>query len=320
MKKISVSVTVYNEQGSIKELCERLTNVFAQKLPLYDYEIIFIDNNSTDGSQKAIEEEAAKDTRIKAILNAGNYGQGRSNFHGIITTSGDCVVSMAGDLQDPPEMIPEMVERWEAGHRVVAGVKTSSKENKLMYGLRHLYYSFMEKFADIHHIPHFTLFGLYDAVFVDMLRNLNDPNPYLKGLVAEYGGNIALVEYEQDKRKSGKSSYNFLRLYDIAMLSITSCTRSVVRFATIFSFLGALLAFLFGIFLFIYKLLTPEAFLGTASVIVVISFIGALQLAFIGLIAEYIMNINSKQIKKPLVMEERRINFDVKHDEKNDAV
>jgi len=315
MKKISVSVTTYNEQGSIKELHSRLTAVFTQKLAHYDYEIIFIDNHSADNTRAIIEEVAAGDLKVKAIFNAGNYGQGRSNFHGIITAHGDCVISMAGDLQDPPEAIPAMVAHWEQGHRVVAGVKTSSKENKLMYAFRHFYYSFMEKFADIHHIPHFTLFGLYDAAFVTMLRGLNDPNPYLKGLVAEYGGDVALVEYTQDKRQTGKSSYNFLRLYDIAMLSITSCTRSVVRFATIFSFLGALLAFLFGLSLLVYKLIAPHAFIGTASVIVVISFIGALQLSFIGLIAEYIMNINSKQIKKPLVMEERRINFDIDNEE-----
>ena len=310
MKKISVSVTVYNEEDNLRELHRRLTEVFTQKLANYEYEIIFIDNHSSDDSRAVLEEIAAGDRRAKAILNAGNYGQGRSNFHGIVTAYGDCVVSMAGDLQDPPEVIPEMVAEWEKGHRVVAGVKTTSKENKLMYAVRHVYYAFMKKFSDIHHIPHFTLFGLYDAAFVKMLRGLNDPNPYLKGLVAEFGGDVALVEYEQDKRKAGKSSYNFLRLYDIAMLSITSCTRSVVRFATIFSFLGALLSFLFGLALLIYKLLRPEAFLGTASVIVVVSFIGALQLSFIGLIAEYIMNINSKQINKPLVMEERRINFD----------
>ena len=220
MKKISVMVPAYNEVGNVALLAEAIKNVFKTELPQYDYEMIFIDNKSTDGTREVLTEMCKNDARIKAIFNARNFGHIRSPFYGMLQTTGDCTISLCADFQDPPEMIPKFVQEWENGFRIVIGIKTNSQENKIMYLFRSIYYKTIKKISDVDQIEHFTGFGLYDKSFIDVLRTMDDPMPYLRGMVAELGYERKEIPYEQPKRKSGKTKNNFFTLYDMGMLGI----------------------------------------------------------------------------------------------------
>lgn len=310
MKSIDVLVTTYNEEASIEKLVGKVTNIFETQLPEYKYRIVIIDNDSVDNTRAIVENICAHDNRVCAIFNASNFGQVRSMYHGLINTDADATIQMAGDLQDPPEIIPELIQKWECGHNVVIGKKTKSKENKLMYFIRSSYYTFMEKISETKHIPHFTCYALFDRSFINILKQIKGTNPYLKGLVAELGGKLGVVEYVQEKREGGKSSYNFYRLYDIAMLSITSSSRALPRIATMMGFAISAVSIFLAFAALVVKLIWWNAFaVGTASVLISIFFFGGIQLSFIGLIGEYVMSISQKLMDKPLVVEERRINF-----------
>lgn len=311
MKTLDILITTYNEEANIEKLVEKVGSICQAELADYKYRIMIIDNDSTDGTRAIVERLCEQDERVCAIFNASNFGQVRSMYYGLLQTSGDAVIQMAGDLQDPPECIPEFVKEWEEGHKVVVGKKTKSRENKLMYFIRSSYYRFMEKISETRHIAHFTSYALYDQSFIDILRGIKGTNPYLKGLVAELGGKYGVVEYMQEKRKGGKSSYNFYRLFDIAMLSITSCSKVLPRIATMIGFGIAGVSLLLAFIALIVKLVWWEAFaLGTASLLISIFFFGGLQLFFVGLIGEYIMSVSHKLMDAPLVVEERRINFE----------
>jgi glycosyltransferase involved in cell wall biosynthesis len=310
MKKISIIIPTYNEEGNIFEIYNRIINVFTTKLVSYKYEILFIDNDSQDNSKKIITSLALKDKNVKAIFNARNFGWVRSSYYGLINTSGDASVFLAADMQEPPELIPDFVFEWEQGVKIVVGIKNRSKENKVFYFLRTIYYKFIEKIAEIEHIEHFTGFGLYDKTFINILRNLHDPNPYLRGIVSELGYKSKKIYYEQDVRKSGKSKFNFIKLYDLAMLGITTHSKIGIRIISMLGFILATISLLIGIFYFIYKLVFWDSFSpGIAPVVIGVFFMGALQLFFIGVIGEYILNINTKILNRPLVIEEQRINF-----------
>lgn len=310
IKSIDISITTYNEEANIEKLVNKVTTIFKEQLPNYKYRIIIIDNDSVDNTRSIVEGLCKKDSRVAAIFNASNFGQVRSMYYGLINTDADATIQMAGDLQDPPEIIPQLIEEWEKGHKVVIGQKTKSKESKLMFWIRSKYYSFMEKISESRHIPHFTSYALYDRSFIEILKNIKGTNPYLKGLVAELGGKLGIVEYTQEKRQGGKSSYNFYRLYDIAMLSITSSSKMLPRFATMLGFGIAGISIFLAFIALVVKLIWWNAFaLGTASLLISIFFFGGVQLLFIGLIGEYVMSISQKLMDKPLVVEERRINL-----------
>ena len=213
MKTISIVVPTYNEELNIQNVYERVCDLFETKLQNYEMELLFIDNASHDSTRKLIEELAQKDKRVQAIFNATNFGFSKSCFYGLSQAEGDAAVLMYADMQDPPEVIPQMVKEWEKGHRIVVGIKSKSKESKLMYLIRSIYYKLMSKISETEHIEHFDGFGLYDASFVKELRKLNDPLPYLRGLVAEIGYERAEVKYEQNRREKGKTSFNFMRNY-----------------------------------------------------------------------------------------------------------
>ena len=311
MKKISVLIPTFNEQDNVELLSEAIINRFETDLNNYDYEIIFIDNHSSDNTQHKLLELCEKNKRIKAIFNSKNFGQFNSPYHGLLQTRGNCTVSMCADFQDPVEMIPQFVSEWEKGYKVVCGIKTTSKESGIMYFLRSCYYKLLRKMSNVDMIEHFTGFGLYDKSFIDVLRGLNDPIPFLRGIVAELGPERKEIPYEQQKRKSGKTKNNFYSLYDAAMLSFTTYTKTSMRVATFFGFVCSALSMAVAFIYLILKLLYWDSFpMGTAPILIGIFFFGSVQLFFIGFLGEYIMNINTRIMNRPLVIEERRINFD----------
>ncbi|MBO5845501.1 MAG: glycosyltransferase family 2 protein [Clostridia bacterium] len=311
MKKLSIMVPCYNEEENVVPMSEALVKQL-DAMPEYDYEILFIDNCSTDSTRDLLRGICAGNKKIKAIFNTRNFGQFNSPYHGICQTTGDCTITVCCDFQDPVEMIPKFVEEWEKGYKIVCGVKTSSKESKLMYLLRSLYYKMIKKMSKAEQIEHFTGFGLYDKSFVDVLRQLDDPIPFIRGIVGELGPKFKTIEYEQPKRRAGKTSNNFYSLYDAAMLSFTSYTKIGPRLAV---FGGAFMSgasVLAAIVCLILKLINPYMFFqsGTAAIILAIFFACGLQLFFTGFIGEYIMSINTRAMKRPLVIEEERLNFE----------
>jgi glycosyltransferase involved in cell wall biosynthesis len=313
MKKISILIPCYNEVENVEGISSAVEKVLKTELPSYDYEIVFIDNASTDGTRARIESICQSNKKMKAIFNVTNFGQFNSPFHGMCSLDGDCVIPICADFQDPVELIPVFVKKWEEGHRIVSGVKSSSKENPLIYFLRTIYYKLIKNMSHVRMIEHFTGFGLYDRTFIQLLRELNDPVPFIRGIVAEYGAgfNMTTVEYEQPKRRAGKTHNNFYTLYDAAMLSITSYTKVGLRLCTIAGFICALLDLMVAFVYLILKLTHWYSFnAGYAPTIIGIFLIGAIQLFFTGLMGEYIMNINTRVIGRPLVVEEKRINFD----------
>lgn len=311
MKKISILIPCYNEEENVGPMSEAIVNLFTTQLQAYDYELLFIDNDSQDRTRDILRDICQKNPKIKAIFNAKNFGQFNSPYHGILQTTGDCTISMVCDFQDPIELIPQYIEEWEKGYKIVIGIKTSSKENPIMYHLRGMYYKLIKKFSDVEQIEHFTGSGLYDKEFVNVLRDLKDPTPFLRGIVAELGYKRKEIPYEQPQRRAGKTSNNFMRLYDAAMLSITSYTKIGLRLCTFFGMLIAGGSALVGLIYLIMKLLMWNSFFaGMAPVLIGMFFLGSIQLFFLGFIGEYILSINQRVMNRPLVIEEERINFD----------
>ena len=310
MKKISIVIPTYNELENIELLVNELNDLLNEKLSAYSNEIIIIDNYSTDGTRDKIKEICSRNENVKGILNAKNFGQLNSPFYGMTQATGDAVILMVADFQDPPKMILDFIDEWEKGYKIVIGIKSKSKESKLMYFLRTLYYKMINKIANVDHIEHFTGFGLYDKDFINILRKLEDPSPYLRGIVAELGFTRKELNYEQPQRKFGKTKNNFYSLYDIGMLGITSYSKVILRISTFVGFIVGGLSFLLSVIYLILKLIFWYSFpVGTAPILIGIFFLGGLQLFFIGILGEYIMNINTKILKSPLAHVEERINF-----------
>lgn len=310
MKVISIVVPCFNEEENVIPLSEAIINMFQKDLPNYEYEIIFIDNDSKDTTRDKVRMLCNNNSRIKAIFNAKNFGQFNSPYYGLMQATGDCAILMAADFQDPVEVVPKFVKEWEAGYKIVSGIKTASKESKIMYFLRSCYYKTIKKMSEVEQIEHFTGFGLYDQSFIDVLRKLEDPTPFLRGVVAELGYRRTEVSYTQPQRRAGMTSNNWYRLYDAAMLSFTSYTKIGLRIATMLGFLMSAISVIVAGVYFVLKLLNWNMYAaGTTPIILGIFVLGSLQLFFIGLIGEYLMAINTRVMNRPLVVEEERINF-----------
>ena len=310
-KKISVVIPTYNEEANVIPLADAIVGVLTGELAEYDYEIIFIDNHSKDSTQMKLRQLCRENKRIKAIFNARNFGQMRSPVHGLKQATGDCVIRMCADFQDPVEMIVQFVREWEQGHKIVIGVKKASKEKRIMYWIRACYYKLIRKITDIDHIEQFTGFGLYDKAFVDVVRSLHDPMPYLRGIIAELGFDYKAIPYVQQNRRAGKRKNNFYTLYDYAMVGISSYSKVVMRLATVLGFSVAALSFLAGIFYLVLKIMYWDRFsAGIAPMLIGIFVLGALQLFFIGCLGEYVLSINTRVLDRPLVVEEERLNFE----------
>ena len=312
-KKISIVVPCYNEQENVRLMAAAIGRQFAEhkELQKYDYDILFIDNDSADNTRAELRAMCQEDRQhIKVIFNAKNFGQFNSPYYAMLQTDGDATMLMAADFQDPPELIPAYVKNWEDGYKIVIGVKAHSTDGKLIYAMRCLYYKTIKRFSQVEQIEHFTGFGLYDRAFIEVLRELDDPTPFLRGIVAELGFRRKEIPYDQPKRRAGKTSNNFYTLYDAAMLGFTSYTKVGLRIAT---FAGAICAAACIGIAFIYlilKLIYWDRFAaGMAPLLIGMLFIGSVQIFFIGLVGEYILSINQRVMKRPLVVEEERINF-----------
>jgi glycosyltransferase involved in cell wall biosynthesis len=310
-KSISIVTPCYNEQDNVELLYTQVKEIF-DGLENYEYEHIFIDNDSQDKTLSLLENMARKDLRVKIIVNARNFGFVRSLYHGLLQGTGDAVVLIFADLQDPPALIIDFLQRWEQGYQVVKGIKISSQENPLVYSIRRFYYYLVSVLAEeVELTSNFTGFGLYDKQVIEALRLIDDPYPYLKGLISEVGFKSAKIEYHQKVRKRGKSSFNFYRMYDLAMLGITTYSNFPLRLATMIGFALSLLSFLVGLVTLILKLLFWNLFpIGTAAIIVGLFLFSSVQLFFIGILGEYIGLINRRSLKRPLVVERKRVNFD----------
>ena len=310
MKKVSILIPCYNEQENVRPMSEAIVDLFEKQLTQYDYELLFIDNDSSDQTRPILREICKNNEHIKAIFNAKNFGQFNSPYYGMLQTTGDCTISMVCDFQDPVELIPQYLEAWEQGYKIVIGIKTSSKENPIMYHLRSVYYKMIKKFSDVEQIEHFTGSGLYDKDFIQVLRDLKDPTPFLRGIVAELGYKRKEIPYEQPERRAGKTHNNFLRLYDAAMHSFTSYTKIGLRMATFLGMGCGAISAVIGLIYLIMKLVLWDTFAaGMAPVLIGMFFLGSVQLFFLGFIGEYVLSINQRVMNRPLVIEEERINF-----------
>lgn len=311
-KKVSIVIPTYNEEENIRPVTEAVITEIENNLPEYSYEIIIIDNNSRDKTRSIIREMCSENKKIRAIFNEKNFGPDNSPYYGLLQSSGDCTILFCADFQDPLEMIHKMVRGWEKGYKVVIAIKTESQENKVIRFFRTIYYKIIKKISDTEIIEHFTGFGCYDRSFLDILRGLDESVPFLRGVVAEFAGNRLEMPYEQQKRRAGKSHIKFWTLYDIAMRSFTSYTKVGLRIATFIGFFVAIFSIITAIIYFIIKLVNWNAFdMGIPVILVGMFFLGAVQLIFMGLLGEYILAINQRTMKRPLVIERERINFDV---------
>lgn len=309
MKTISIMIPCWNEKENIRPITEAVKAELAQSLPEYDYEIVIIDNKSTDGTRDIIRQLCREDEKVRALFNIKNFGQFNSPYFGLTQCTGDCVIPLCADFQDPVELIPQMVHKWEEGHKVICMVKSQSKENQLLYFLRGCYYKLLKKMSAVDQIQQFTGFGLYDQSFIEILRNLKDPTPFLRGIIAEYAPDHLEMEYTQPRRRAGKTHNNFFTLFDAAMLSFTSYTNGL-RIATFMGFLIAGISFLIGLIYLIMKLVNWYGFdAGMAPVVIAVFFLGGVQLVFLGFLGEYVMSMNQRVMNRPLVILEEKINF-----------
>lgn len=310
MKKISIMIPCYNEEENVVPMAKAVVEEMEKHLSAYDYELLFIDNDSSDNTRPLLREICKQNPKIKAIFNAKNFGQFNSPYYAMLQTTGDCTIGMCCDFQDPVELLPEMVRMWEDGAKIVSCIKTASKENPIMRFLRSCYYKIIKKMSSVDQIEHFTGFGLYDKSFIEVLRNLKDPTPFLRGIVAELGFKRVNLEYTQAKRRAGKTHNNFFTLFDAAMLSFTSYTKVGLHLVTFAGLVLSALSILAALVYLVLKLLYWDRFsAGFAPMIIGLFFLNAIELLFIGFVGEYVMSINTRIMNRPLVIEEERINF-----------
>jgi glycosyltransferase involved in cell wall biosynthesis len=307
-KKISIVTPLFNEAENVTELCDRVANVMAN-LP-YGYEHLCIDNCSTDNTVSLLRERAARDSNLRVIVNARNFGYIRSSFHALLQASGDAAVLIASDLQDPPEMIVEFIKQWEAGYKTVMATKPTSEESSLMFAIRKVYYKTIGRISDVPLVPNATGSGLFDRTVLDILRELKDPYPYFRGLVCEIGYPIATVPFKQPKRLRGITSQNFYSLYDMAMLGITKHSKVPLRLMTLLGFGIACLSLLVAFGYLMAKLIFWNSFeIGLAPILIGLFFFSSIQMIFLGMLGEYIGSIQTQVRNLPLVVEAERINF-----------
>ncbi len=309
-KFISVVTGCYNEEENVRELYCQVKEVFDQ-MDDYTYEHIFIDNASRDKTVSILKEISLTDPNVKVIVNTRNFGHIRSPYHALMQAKGAAVIAMAADLQDPPAMIVDFLRKWESGYKIVIGVKAKSEESALFFAIRSIYYRIIGRLADIELVKNFTGFGLYDRDIVDILKKIDDPYPYFRGLICDIGYERVEIEYTQNARKRGITKNNFYTLYDLAMLGITNHSKVPLRLATMTGFAVAILSLLVAVGYFIYKLIFWDSFsVGIAPLVIGLFFFASVQLFFIGIIGEYIGAIHTQILKRPLVIEKERINFD----------
>lgn len=315
MKLISIVTPCYNEEDNVEEVYKRVKTVF-NSLPGYQYEHIFIDNASKDQTVDILKSICQNDKNVKLIVNTRNFGHVRSPYHALLETRGDAVISIVSDLQDPPEMITDFIRKWEQGYKIVVGVKEASEESRLMFTIRQAYYQLISNLSEIQLINNFTGFGLYDRKVIEIIRQIDDPYPYFRGLISDIGYEICKIEYTQPKRKRGITKNNFYTLFDLAMLGITNHSKVPLRLATMTGFVIGALSLMVAIVYFVYKLMFWNQFqVGSAPLVIGLFFFASVQLFFIGIVGEYVGSIQTQVMKRPLVIEKERINFGEAHKE-----
>jgi polyisoprenyl-phosphate glycosyltransferase len=309
MRLLSVITPCYNEAHNVKEVYEQVKTVF-DDLQDYTYEHIFIDNASKDKTLEILRNIAKNDSRVRVIVNARNFGHIRSPAHAIRQATGDAVIGIVADLQDPPHLIKEFIKKWEQGYKIVLAVKKNSEESSFVFFLRKLYYRVLNRLSETELTENATGFGLYDRAVIDVINSLDDPYPYFRGLIAEIGFEAAKIEYVQPERKRGITKNNFFTLYDLAMLGLTSHSKVPLRLATMLGFLSSAVCFLSGLFYLVYKLFYWSSFtVGMGPIVIGLFFVASVQLIFLGIVGEYVGSIHTQVLKRPLVVEKERINF-----------
>jgi polyisoprenyl-phosphate glycosyltransferase len=308
-KLISVVTACFNEEENIEAVYTEVKAIF-KKMSDYRYEHIFIDNSSTDQTVPILKQIAKQDKNVKIIVNTRNFGHIRSPYYALLQATGDAVIPLAADLQEPPALIKEFLAKWEDGYKVVLAVKTGTKDSTAMFAIRRLYYFLIGRLSEVELIKNATGFGLFDQQVVKTFRQVDDPYPYFRGLVAELGFEIAQVEFVQPARKRGITKNNFYTLYDMAMLGITNHSKVPLRIATLIGFATSILSFLVAMVYFIYKLIFWNSFsVGIAPLVIGIFFFSSVQLFFLGIVGEYIGAIYTQVLHRPLIVEKERINF-----------
>lgn len=311
MKKISIVTACYNEEENVEDLYRQVKEVIESKLQNYTYEHIFIDNSSEDDTVKVLKKIASDDKRVKIIVNSRNFGHVRSPVHGLFQATGDAVISIVADLQDPPEMIPEFVKKWEVGNDIVMAIKKESEEHGLMFKIRELYYGLLYKLSEVQVFKNFTGFGLYNKKVMNAIKQMNDPYPFFRGMVAEVGYKVAKIDYNQPVRIKGVTKNNFYSLYDMGILGIINNSKVPLRLAVFLGIIIGFISLMTGVTYFIMKLIYwDEMSLGVAPLVIGSSLSFSVLLFFIGIIGEYIGSIYTQILNRPLVFEKERINFD----------
>ncbi len=306
---ISIVTPTYNEEENVQLLYESVKRIMSN-YEKYDYEHIFIDNASEDRTVEILKDIVKKDKNVKIIINTRNFGHMRSPYHALLQTKGDATIALSADFQEPPELIPKFIEKWEQGFKIVIGVRTNSQDKFIMSLIKRSYYNLINKISEVKLIKNFVGFGLYDKKVVEILKEFDDPYPYFRGLICDIGFKIAEIPYEQKARERGITKNNFYTLYDTAMLGITSHSKVPLRIATISGFLLSILSLLVAIIYFIYKILFWESFeLGIAPLVIGFFLFFSINLFFLGILGEYIGTIYTQVLKRPLVIEKERINF-----------
>jgi len=311
MKKISIVTACYNEEENVEELYTQVKKVMNEQVSQYKYEHIFIDNASEDKTVEILKKIALKDKNVKIIVNSRNFGHIKSPTHALFQATGDAVISVVADLQDPPELIPEFIKKWEEGNDIVLAMKKESEENGLMFKVRELYYELLSKLSEVRIFKNSTGFGLFDRKVMEALKMMKDPYPFFRGMLGEVGYKVALVPYNQPVRVRGVTKNNFYSLYDMGMLGIINNSKVPLRMAIFIGVLFGILSALVGIGYFVAKLLYWDTMsLGMAPLLILTSFMFSVMLFFIGIIGEYIGAIYTQVLNRPLVFEQERINFD----------
>jgi len=309
-KLISIVTPCYNEEENVEEVYHQVKMIFSG-FPNYHYEHIFIDNASTDRTVEILRRIAGVDGNIKIILNSRNFGHIRSPYYAMLQARGDAVISIVADLQDPPSMIADFIRKWEAGYKIVVGIKNYSEESAVMFKIRQLYYRISSRLSEVELLKDFTGFGLYDKKIIDILRQINDPYPYFRGLITEIGFEIAKIEYTQPARRRGITKNNFYTLYDMAMLGITNHSKVPLRLAAMLGFAASVSSLAIAFCYLIYKLVFWNTFaVGIAPLVIGLFLFSSVQLFFLGILGEYLGSIHTQVLKRPLVIEKERINFD----------
>ncbi len=310
MKTVTIASPCFNEEENVEELYHRVRKVMLQ-IGHYKYEHLFIDNSSTDNTVAILRRLAARDPNLKVIVNARNFGQVRSPMHALTQARGDAVIGMASDFQDPPELIPQLIEKWEEGYSMVLCIKTTSRENSLMFWLRTVYYRTVQRISEVRTFQHFTGFGLYDRKVIDIVARMKDPYPYFRGLMAEIGLPYYELPFDQPRRARGITKNNFFSLYDLAMLGVTNMSKVPLRIVTFTGFATALLSIIAAFVYLVYKLLFWHSFeVGLAPLIIGLFFLGSVQMLSMGIIGEYVGSIHTYVQNRPYVIEQERINFE----------